>query len=214
MIAAWGWVSKAVAMALSRSLMRRRSPRRSVATWATRTAAVSCRVARRTARLRRRGRVGYLLDVQGAVAAEVYGSGCHQTRIRSLRTHRIDHAPVRQSNRTPAADRLARSTLPSALRSSLPAARSARRSRCCAGPAPRPAWPSRTEPRRVLAAVPRSCAEVRRSCRLASRSLAVTTLRSMQKSDRRASGPGQSRGHVSPWPARTVTCRLPARFGC
>ena len=44
----------------------------------------------------------------------------------------------------------------------------------------------------------------------ASRSLAVTTLRSMQKRDRHASGPGQSRGHVSPWLARTVTCRLPA----
>ena len=75
-------------------------------------------------------------------------------------------------------------------------------------PVPRPAWPHVPAPRRVLAAVPRWRAEVRRSCRLASRSLAVTTPRSMQKRDRHASGPGQSRGHVSPWLART------GRAGC
>ena len=79
-----------------------------------------------------------------------------------------------------------------------------------AWPAPQPVWPPVPAPRRVLAAVPRWRVEVRRSCRLVSRSLAVTTPRSMQKRDRHASGPGQSRGHVSPWLARPVTCGLPA----
>jgi hypothetical protein len=97
------------------------------------------------------------------------------------------------------------------------AARSARHIRCCAlpvrqsaWPAPQPVWPPVPAPRRVLAAVPRWRVEVRRSWRPVSRSLAVTTPRSMQKHNRHASGPGQSRGHVSPWLARPVTCGLPA----
>ena len=122
---------------------------------------------------------------------------------------------VERSGRTQVEDRQARPTSPSAHRWSRPDARSARRIRCCAGlvprrarRVPRPAWPHAPVPRRVLAAVPRWRAEVRRPCRLVSRSLAVTTPRSMQKRDRHASGPGQSRGHVSPWLART------GRVGC
>ena len=149
------------------------------------------------------------------------GPAAHRIRAVPRSGRHTIHGPGELSDRTPVEDCRARPTLPSAPRSWPLAARSARRTRCCAGLAkrrvrrvPRPAWPHVRPARRVLAAVPQWRAEVQQPCRLVSQSLAVTTPRLHAEARSACIWPGSKSWPCFPLAGQNRDMWVASRFRC